>query len=48
MWKALVFITAATLSSPALAAGNLACSQRDDVLAQLGNKYKETTFRHRQ
>lgn len=41
MWKALAFVTAVALPLPAMAAGNMACSQRDDVLAQLGSKYKE-------
>ena len=41
MWKALALVTAVALPLPAMAAGNMACSQRDDVLAQLGNKYKE-------
>ena len=40
MWKALAFVTAVALPLPAMA-GNMACSQRDDVLAQLGTKYKE-------
>ncbi len=40
MWKALAFVAAVALPLPAMA-GNMACSQRDDVLAQLGNKYKE-------
>src|SRR5262249_62246228 len=41
MWKALAFVTVFALPLPAMAAGNMACSQRDDVLAQLGSKYKE-------
>lgn len=36
----LLIAAAITLPLPAMA-GNMACSQRDDVLAQLGNKYKE-------
>jgi len=41
MFKALIVLTAVSLPLPALAAGQMACSQRDDVLAQLGSKYKE-------
>jgi hypothetical protein len=41
MWKALALVTAVALPLPAMAAGNMACSQRDDVLHQLGDKYKE-------
>jgi hypothetical protein len=41
MWKALALVTAIALPLPAMAAGNMACSQRDDVLHQLGDKYKE-------
>ncbi|HTO84872.1 MAG TPA: hypothetical protein VMQ73_21805 [Methylomirabilota bacterium] len=40
MLKAILVFTALTLPLPALA-GQMACSQRDDVLAQLGSKYKE-------
>lgn len=41
MWKALVCLAAFALPLPAMAAGNMACSKRDDVLSQLGSKYKE-------
>jgi hypothetical protein len=40
MWKALVCLTAIALPLPAMA-GQMACSARDDVLTQLGSKYKE-------
>ncbi len=41
MWKALVCLAAFALPLPAMAAGPTACSKRDDVLSQLGSKYKE-------
>lgn len=41
MWKALVCLAAFALPLPAMAAGSMACSKRDDVLSQLGSKYKE-------
>jgi hypothetical protein len=41
MWKALVCLVAFALPVPAMAAGQMACSQRTDVLNQLGSKYKE-------
>ena len=42
MWKAIAFAAALSLPLPALAAGNnMACSERADVLTQLGSKYKE-------
>lgn len=41
MWKAFAFAAALSLPLPALAAGNMACSERADVLTQLGSKYKE-------
>ena len=41
MWKALALVAAIALPLPAMAAGNMACSQRDEVLHQLGDKYKE-------
>jgi len=40
MLKAILVLTAVSLPLPALA-GQVACSQRDNVLAQLGSKYKE-------
>jgi len=40
MLKAILVLAAVSLPLPALA-GQVACSQRDDVLAQLGSKYKE-------
>jgi hypothetical protein len=40
MLKAVFVLAALSLPLPALA-GQMACSQRDDVLAQLGSKYKE-------
>ena len=40
MLKAILVLAAVSLPLPALA-GQVACSQRDNVLAQLGSKYKE-------
>lgn len=40
MLKAIACLTALTLPLPAMA-NSMACSEREDVLAQLGNKYKE-------
>lgn len=45
MFRIATFLLALTLAEGfggiANAAGNMACSDREDVLAQLGNKYKE-------
>ena len=40
MWKALVCLAAFASPLPAMA-GQMSCSQRTDVLTQLGTKYKE-------
>ena len=40
MLKPLIFATALMLPLPALA-NQMACSKRDDVVAQLGTKYQE-------
>ncbi|MGH6961848.1 MAG: hypothetical protein ACREE7_15305 [Dongiaceae bacterium] len=40
MWKALTIAAVVTLPLPAMA-NSMACSQRADVVSQLGNKYKE-------
>lgn len=41
MWKALACLVAFSLPLPAMAAGQMPCSERNDVLSQLGSKYKE-------
>ncbi|MFM9845237.1 MAG: hypothetical protein ACKVOI_19915 [Dongiaceae bacterium] len=41
MWKSLLAVTLVALPAQAFA-GSMPCSDRDDVLSQLGNKYKES------
>jgi len=40
MWKSLLAVTLVALPAQTFA-GSMPCSDRDDVLSQLGNKYKE-------
>jgi len=40
MWKSLIAVTLIALPAQAFA-GSMPCSDRDDVLSQLGTKYKE-------
>jgi hypothetical protein len=40
MWKSLIAVTLIALPAQAFA-GSMPCSDREDVLSQLGNKYKE-------